>query len=166
MIQTGSVAPDFDLAGADAGSIDRHSLADYVDRGWTTVLVFYPFDFHPGCVAQWCALRDTEWLTLVEDVVVLGVGSDSAYSHRAFAEEYDLQFPLLADYDGSVSAAYGALLAEFDGHPRVPGPAMVVVAPDRTVSYVWSGNDFANAPDPETLRTVVGDEEAPPGGEA
>ena len=40
------------------------------------------------------------------DAQVLGVSADTLETHHEFAEELDLNFPLLAD-DGSISAQYG-----------------------------------------------------------
>lgn len=44
-----------------------------------------------------------------EDVVVLGASVDSVSSHRAFAEKYNLSYPLLSDTAGTLSAAMGVL---------------------------------------------------------
>ncbi|MFT5686495.1 MAG: peroxiredoxin Q/BCP [Myxococcota bacterium] len=41
--------------------------------------------------------------------VVLGASVDSVASHRAFSEKYELNYPLLSDTDGKLSAAMGVL---------------------------------------------------------
>ena len=164
MLEPGTRAPNFELPGAGAGDVDTHSLTEYTDRGWTVVLTFYPFDFHPACVSQWCALRDAEWLTLLDDVVVLGVGTDSAYSHLEFAEEYNLQFPLLSDNDGAVGEDYGVLMESFEGHRRVPARAIFVVAPHgREVVYAWRASDPSDQPDMDAIRRATTEPEAAPG---
>lgn len=155
MIRVGQEAPDFTLPGAAAGTIERHGLSEYTDRGWAVVLVFYPFDFHPACTDQWCSLRDADWLTLLEDVVVLGVGADGAYAHREYADEHNIQFPLLSDTDGQVSGAYGVLTEEFEGHRDVPGRATFVVAPDHVVRFAWSARSPDEQPDLEALRKAT-----------
>jgi thioredoxin-dependent peroxiredoxin len=38
---------------------------------------------------------------------VVGVSLDDLESHRRFAAAYDLNFPLLADVDGAIAAAFG-----------------------------------------------------------
>ncbi len=38
----------------------------------------------------------------------MGVSTDSAASHRKFADKYDLNFPLLADTEKTVVEQYGA----------------------------------------------------------
>jgi peroxiredoxin len=146
MLQVGQTAPGFTLPGAAGDAIDDHALAEYVDNGWHVVLVFYPFDFHPTCVSQMCAVRDADWLTLLDDTAVLGVGADSVYAHQRFAREYDIEFPLLSDADGRVAEAYGVLEEEFEGHRSVPGMALFVVDPDRRLQFAWRG-DAAAGPD-------------------
>ncbi|MFC6835488.1 redoxin domain-containing protein [Halomarina ordinaria] len=155
MIRVGQEAPTFALPGAAGGTIETHALAEYTDRGWTAVLVFYPFDFHPACTDQWCSLRDADWLTLLDDVVVLGVGSDGAYAHREYATEYGIQFPLLADTSGKVGRAYGVLVEEFEGHHDVPGRAAFVVDPDRVVQFAWSATSPEEQPDLDALRKAT-----------
>ena len=40
---------------------------------------------------------------------IIGVSLDDVDSHKEFAEEYNLPFPLLADTDGTLSEAYDVL---------------------------------------------------------
>ncbi|WP_435063547.1 redoxin domain-containing protein [Halobaculum sp. EA56] len=154
MIGRGDTAPTFTLPGADPGGTDEYSLEEYTDRGWTVVLVFYPFDFHPTCTEQVCTVRDADWLTLVEGSAVLGVGGDSVYSHRAYAAEHDVNYPLLADADGSVADAYG-LRADVEGHRNVPERAAVVVDEDRTVRFTWRADDPEDTLDVGAVSSAV-----------
>lgn len=101
----GSAAPDFELQDQH-GKV--HRLADYAGR-WL-VLYFYPRDDTPGCTEQACRLRDDIGVLADLDAAVVGVSVDDVASHAAFAEKYRLPFPLLADADGRVAAAYGSLL--------------------------------------------------------
>jgi thioredoxin-dependent peroxiredoxin len=101
----GSAAPDFELQDQH-GKV--HRLADYAGR-WL-VLYFYPRDDTPGCTEQACRLRDDIGVLGDLDAAVVGVSVDDVASHAAFAEKYRLPFPLLADADGRVAAAYGSLL--------------------------------------------------------
>lgn len=155
MIRVGEEAPEFTLPGNTAGTVDTHRLSEYTDRGCAVVLVFYPFDFHPACTDQWCSLRDADWLTFLDDVVVLGVGADGAYAHREYADRYGVQFPLLSDTDGRVSRAYGVLAEEFEEHRDVPGRATFVVDPDRVVQFAWSASGPDEQPDLDALRKAT-----------
>jgi len=101
----GSAAPDFELRDQH-GKV--HRLADYAGR-WL-VLYFYPRDDTPGCTEQACRLRDDIGVLGGLDAAVVGVSVDDVASHAAFAQKHRLPFPLLADTDGRVAAAYGSLL--------------------------------------------------------
>ena len=103
-LEVGDMAPSFELIDQTA---TVHRLADY--RGRWLVLYFYPKDDTPGCTAEACHLRDDILMFRGLGVQVLGVSLDDAKSHAEFAEKYGLPFPLLADNDGTVARAYGAL---------------------------------------------------------
>ena len=98
----GSPAPEFELAD-QSGQL--HSLEDYRDQ-WV-VLYFYPKDETPGCTTEACEFRDNIFAFRDLGVQILGVSLDDVKSHKAFAENHSLPFPLLADTDGDTSAAYG-----------------------------------------------------------
>lgn len=98
----GSAAPEFELAD-QTGQL--HSLEDY--RGQWVVLYFYPKDETPGCTTQACEFRDNIFAFRELNAQILGVSLDDVESHRAFAENHSLPFPLLADIDGRAADAYG-----------------------------------------------------------
>ncbi|MEF8785506.1 MAG: redoxin domain-containing protein [Haloarculaceae archaeon] len=147
MLQIGQNAPDFELPGVVGGNIDTHALTEYTDNGWAVVVVFYPFDFHPVCTTQMCTLRDSETLSMVENTVVLGVSTDSVYSHRSFGEEYRIDFPLLSDSDGTVAEAYGIQVDEIDNHREVARSAVFVIDPGRQIQYTWQSEADDDEPD-------------------
>lgn len=101
-LEKGSIAPSFEGIDQDGNSI---KLADY--RGKKVALYFYPKDDTPGCTAQACNLRDNYDALLASGIQVIGVSIDSAKSHAKFVAKYSLPFPLIADEDKSIVAAYG-----------------------------------------------------------
>lgn len=80
-----------------------------------------------------------------ERTVVLDVSTDSAGSHRAFAEEHRIGFSRLSDSDGSVAEPYRGLVEEVEYHRRTPLSAIFVVGPDKEVQYAWQ----SESPDDE-----------------
>lgn len=100
----GAPAPAFELPD-QTGATQR--LADYRDR-WL-VLYFYPRDDTPGCTKQACTFRDDIARLRAAGAEVVGVSVDSVESHAAFATKHTLPFPLLADTEGTLADAYGAL---------------------------------------------------------
>lgn len=98
----GRAAPEFELSDQDG---QLHSLEDYRDR-WV-VLYFYPKDETPGCTKEACEFRDNIFAFRKLNAQILGVSLDDVASHKAFAENHGLPFPLLADPDGITADAYG-----------------------------------------------------------
>jgi thioredoxin-dependent peroxiredoxin len=102
MIEPGQAAPDFTLPDQHGDPVTLSQL-----RGKTVVLYFYPKADTPGCTAQACGVRDHSTEYDAAGAVVLGVSRDPVSRLRAFAEKYELAFPLLADEDHAVAEAYG-----------------------------------------------------------
>jgi len=98
----GAAAPQFELADQDG---QLRALEDYQDQ-WV-VLYFYPKDGTPGCTTEACEFRDNIFAFRDLNAQILGVSLDDTDSHKSFAENYSLPFPLLADTEGSTSTAYG-----------------------------------------------------------
>jgi peroxiredoxin Q/BCP len=100
----GTAAPKFRLQD-QAGK--WHALDDY--RGKWVVLYFYPKDNTPGCTTQACEFRDNIFAYRELGAVILGISVDDVESHRAFSEEHNLPFTILADTEKKVTASYGTL---------------------------------------------------------
>jgi thioredoxin-dependent peroxiredoxin len=102
-VKPGMRAPEFEAKDQDGRTV---RLADFAGRS-CVVLYFYPKDDTPGCTQEACSLRDGHQAILDAGAVVLGVSADDVGSHAAFAAKYRLPFPILADPDGRLMAAYG-----------------------------------------------------------
>lgn len=101
-VKVGESAPEFELSDQNG---QLHSLEDYRDQ-WV-VLYFYPKDETPGCTTEACEFRDNIFAYKDLNAQILGVSLDDVESHKAFAENHGLPFPLLADVEGLASTSYG-----------------------------------------------------------
>ncbi|MER6751585.1 peroxiredoxin [Streptomyces fungicidicus] len=104
-IQAGDKAPDFELKDNHGAAV---RLSDF--RGQkNVVLLFYPFAFTGVCTGELCEVRDHLPQFADRDTQVLAVSNDSIHTLRVFAEQEDLEYPLLSDFwpHGNVSRAYG-----------------------------------------------------------
>lgn len=153
MLDEDAPAPTFTLPGTVDGDVRPFSLSEHVGEE-IVVLCFYPVDFGPLATDElW--LRDVDLLSLREDVTVFGVGGDSAHSHRAFAEAFNLDLPLLSDSGGEVAERYDVLHEDADGHSRLPRRAVFVLGPDGRVAYAWSTADSTELPPLSAVRDAV-----------
>ena len=101
MLEIGTKAPDFTLAGQDG---KMHSLHEY--RGKKVILYFYSKDNTAGCTAEACGFRDRLPQFEEKNAAVIGISKDSAASHQRFSEKQGLTFTLLADPEKEVMALY------------------------------------------------------------
>lgn len=159
MIETGSTAPDFELPGvisADSQETIRYHLSEKV-ASKPLLLNFYLFDFNPACTENMCDLHDLAWFDLDAEIEVVGISSDSVFSHRVFAEQEGLEYTLLSDSDGSVAESYGVLYDEFKGHKRLPRRSVFLLDTSRTVRYSWCAEYPDEQPDWEQVKAAIDD---------
>ena len=73
------------------------------------LLVFYPAAFTGICTGELTRVRDELDTFQNDDVQILTISVDSAYSHKIFSEREGYEFPLLADFwpHGAVAQSYG-----------------------------------------------------------
>ncbi|MDA2956695.1 MAG: peroxiredoxin [Ilumatobacteraceae bacterium] len=103
-LSVGDIAPDFNLPGTGGRS---YRLSEH--RGRRIVLVFYPGDETPVCTRQLCSYNDELQRFAELDATVLAISAQDVDSHEKFTEHHGFSFPLLADVDKQVAAAYGVL---------------------------------------------------------
>jgi len=105
----GTRAPDFELPSAPDQKV---SLVEF--RGRPVILAFYPGDWSPVCSDQLALYQEllTEFQRF--NAQLLGISVDGVWSHRAFAQDRNLRFPLLADFEpkGEVARAYQVYRAQ------------------------------------------------------
>ncbi|MDS0260392.1 redoxin domain-containing protein [Haloarcula sp. S1CR25-12] len=153
MLSEGATAPGFELPALVDGEKRRVALAEYLGDD-VVILAFYPADFNPACDEESCDLDELDLFTMQKDVTILGISPDSVYSHRAFAERYDLKVPLLADTDGEVAERYDIDFVDDIGQQLLER-AVAVVDHDGTVQYSWSTDDMTELPRVEELKDAL-----------
>jgi len=111
------------------------------------VLLFVPADFVPACTAEWTAVRDANW-NKTPGLAVIGISGDSLFSHAAYANEFDLPFPLVSDFHGGIAETYDLLAEKWEGHSRIGRRATVVrtVLPQPLSRVSFAGRHLTRSP--------------------
>jgi glutaredoxin-dependent peroxiredoxin len=78
-----------------------------------------------------------------------GISRDSAWTHIAWAQTLDLNFPLLSDWNREAMRAFG-VEREFRGHEGVAERSAFLIDPDGTVRGAWR-YETAELPDFDEL---------------
>jgi peroxiredoxin len=105
---TGQPAPDFNLKSNQNTDV---TLEQFKGKQ-NVLLIFYPLDFSPTC-----SMQLPEFSAMKDDfdeanTAILGINRDSVWSHKAWAKEYGIEVPLLADMNLATAKAYGVAIEE------------------------------------------------------
>ncbi len=110
-------APDFTATAVMPDNTFKNdfSLSDY--KGKYVCLFFYPLDFTFVCPSEIIAFNKQLEAFKSRNVEVIGVSTDSHFSHLAWKNTEvnnggigNVQFPLVADFQKTISQDYGVLL--------------------------------------------------------
>jgi peroxiredoxin len=126
----GTPAPDFELASGPDQTVSLIEL-----RGRPVILAFYPADWSPVCSDQMALYQAVLPEFQQFDAELLGISVDGVWCHRAFAQNRNLRFPLLADFEpkGDVARAYHV----YRSHDGTSERALYVIDADGIVRWSY-----------------------------
>ncbi len=107
-IAIGKAAPEFSLFDTDKNKL---SLSDF--KGKNVLLLFFPQAFTGVCTKELCSIRDDIARYSNANAQVIGLSVDSVFTLKKFKEDQHYNFPLLSDFNKTVSAAYDSLYDEW-----------------------------------------------------
>ncbi len=140
----GEKAPDFVLPDTEK---KERSLGEFVKKG-AVLLAFFPFAFSGVCDKEMCAFRDGFPESSASGPQVAGISVDSLFALRAFAQTYNLPFPLLSDFNKRVTKLYGVLQNPWVGfgYRGVAKRSVFLVDKKGVLRYKWISDVPANEP--------------------
>lgn len=159
LAKVGQKAPDFSVkTTADINKLDQVATLESYAGKWL-VLFFWPLDFTFVCPTEITALSDRydEFLDLGADI--LGVSTDSVFSHRAWLQTprtangiEGVKFPLGSDITKQVAASYNVLIEE----EGIALRGLFIIDPDGVLQYAVVNNLNIGRSVDETLRVLQG----------
>ncbi|MDB5145186.1 MAG: peroxiredoxin [Mucilaginibacter sp.] len=150
-IQPGQAAPQFTLVSSEKKEV---SLSDF--KGRKVVIHFFPMAFTGTCTTQLCTMRDNFGYYDGLNAQILAISVDSPFTLAKFKEENNYQFPLLSDFNKTVSPAYGAWYDEFVlGLKGVSKRAAFVLDEEQNVIYAEVLDVATDLPDFAAIAEAV-----------
>ena len=155
--KVGQAAPDFEMPSTK--NIEKLNenvkLSDY--QGQWLVLLFYPLDFTFVCPTELTTFSDRYEDFQGIGAEVIGVSTDSAFSHRAWLQTprdkggvEGLKYPLAADVTKSVSRDYGVLVED----KGIALRGLFVIDPEGVLRYAVVHDLNVGRSAEETLRVI------------
>lgn len=150
-IEKGQKAPEFTLFNSEKNKV---SLTDY--KGKNLVILFFPQAFTGVCTTELCSVRDNMNVYTGLNAEVVGISVDSIFTLAKFKDEQQYNFPLLSDFNKTVSQAYGAFYDEFVFEMKgVSRRAAFVVDKEGTVQYAEVLESAGDQPNFEAIKTTL-----------
>lgn len=122
------------------------------------MLLFFPGAFTGVCTSEMCTVNDDLASYQNLDAQVVGISADAPAVLDAFKKQNGLDFPLLSDHHGEVSAMYGAQLSAREhnlGYDRVAKRAAFVIDPEGVVRYAEVLENARNLPDFDAIQHTL-----------
>jgi len=129
--EVGDVAPSFHLEGINKTNKLKKEwdLKEY--KGKWVVLYFYPKDFTSGCTLEAKGFSELKNDFLKYNAEIIGISADNPNSHESFCSEKSINYTLLSDFDGKISAQYGSWIPPFSDRNTF------LISPEGQISYRW-----------------------------
>ena len=110
------------------------NIMNYVGKK-KLVIFFYPKDGSHGCTRQACYFRDLNEAFDEVDAIVVGISGQSVESHRKFAEQYRLNYPILSDEGNRVRKLFGVQSNAFG---LIPGRVTYVADKEGKIVFTFN----------------------------
>jgi peroxiredoxin len=108
-------------------------------KGKKVVLSFFVAASSPVCTTEMCTFRD-RWSEISNlGAQVIGISNDGPFANKAFAEKFNLNYPVLGDYKSKTIRDYDILMPDllhvkgYDAAKR----SIFILDENGTVSYKW-----------------------------
>jgi peroxiredoxin len=154
MVGVGDRAPEFALYDYDK---KVRKLSEFLTKGTKTILAFFPGAFTGGCTQEWCTFRDMYGELAKLNGTVVGVSVDAPFAQKAFAEKYNLTFPLLCDFKREVIKKYGVLwknLGGVEGYDTA-NRAIFILDDSGKVLFKWVADKPGDLPDFDAIKKAL-----------
>ncbi len=133
-VNIGERAPEFELVDTE---LKMRKLSEF--KGKKVVLSFFVAASSPVCTTEMCTFRD-RWDEISNlGAQVIGISNDGPFANKAFAEKFNLNYPVLGDYKSKTIRDYDILMPDllhvkgYDAAKR----SIFILDENGTIRYKW-----------------------------
>ncbi|BBM98219.1 peroxiredoxin 2/4 [Marchantia polymorpha subsp. ruderalis] len=152
----GNVAPDFEAEAVFDQEFVKIKLSEYIGKKYV-VLFFYPLDFTFVCPTEITAFSDKHAEFEKLNTEVIGVSTDSVFSHLAWIQTDrkagglgDLNYPLVSDLTKKISKDFGVLIPD----QGIALRGLFIIDKEGVIQHATINNLAIGRSVEETLRTL------------
>jgi peroxiredoxin len=150
-LNIGQKAPDFSLPDSDGNMVRLETF-----KSKNVVLLFFPAAFTNVCTKEMSHTRDEIKIYGSLNAAVFGISVDMPFTLSKFKKEYNLNFPLLSDFNKETITAYGCKYDTWQlGLKGVSKRASFVIDPNGVIRYVQVLENAADYPDFDAIKKTL-----------
>jgi len=154
MVNQGERAPDFTLPDNDR---KPRNLRELLRPNGATLLAFFPGAFTSVCTREMCTLRDNMAELNKINAQVVGISVNDPFTNKAFAQNNNLNFPILSDYNREVIKLYNVFHENFGGLKgyTVAKRSVFILDHNGVVVFKWVTEDPTKEPNYDELKKAA-----------
>jgi peroxiredoxin len=148
--QEGQTAPDFFLTSANGKKVRLLEMT-----GDCVVLVFFPQTFTTFSTMEIRQFNQFHISLQTLGAKVIGISVDSVEALRTFAQQEDIPFLLLSDFDRDAAKAYGVYAEEQGGFRCVAKPSVFIINKNQRIVFRWVSENLDELPDLDQIISII-----------
>lgn len=150
--QEGQIAPDFFLQAVNGEKVRMLEMT-----GECIVLVFFPQTFTTFSTMELRQFVQFHFTLQALGAKVIGISVDPVQALRTFADQEEIPFLLLSDFDRDAAKAYGVYAEERGGFRSIAKPSVFIINKHQRIVYRWVSEDLGELPDlDQVINTIKG----------
>lgn len=148
-LDVGDSAPAFTRPLVNADYWEDVPIDDLLSE--PTLLLFYPMDGTGMASYAWIEIRERG----IDPDRLVGCSISTPYEHKRFIDDHRLPYRLYSDPGNGVAEAFGVVHDHHGMTLRGARPSAFLLAPDRTIEWVWVAEEWPALPPYDELERVL-----------
>jgi peroxiredoxin len=148
--QEGQLAPDFFLPSVNGENVRLLEMT-----GVCVVLVFFPQTFTTFSTMEIRQFIQFHITLQTLGARVIGISVEPVEALKTFAEQEEIPFLLLSDFDRDAAKAYGVYAEKRGGLRCVANPSVFIINKSQRIVYRWVSKKLDELPDLDQIVSVI-----------
>ncbi|MDR3688549.1 MAG: redoxin domain-containing protein [Fimbriimonas sp.] len=153
-LSVGTPAPDFTLKTKTDAGLQDVTLSSHLGKD-NVVLLFYPAAFTGVCTKEMCDVTSGLSQFKAASAQVYGISGDTPFALEEWSKKLQIGFPLLADYQRTVTKSYDVVWPDFAGLGEGVARAAFVIDKSGIIRYAEQTPTLADLPNFEAIQATL-----------
>ncbi len=151
-LDVGDIAPKFELV-----DTELKIRTNYEFKGKKIMLVFFVAAHSPVCKKEICKFQESLEQISNLGVQIIAISNDGPFANKAFAEKYNIKFPILGDYNSKTIKEYDVVMRDllhikdYNAAKR----SIFIIDENGIITYKWVTENPLIEPDYQIIKKFL-----------